>query len=98
MESENVKERLTSMLHKKLSDLQEREQKEVENTDLLKSIKQEKDESQETADSTTNPQANETVAITDYQEPSITLQEILDEKKRALLHHPDVIKFLTNKK
>lgn len=96
MESENVKERLTNMLHKKRSDLQDREQKEVEFAEFSKTIKQEKDDSnlyQETAN-----EINASSTTNDYQEHFITLQEILDEKKKALLHNPDVIRFLQNKK
>lgn len=97
MESENVKERLTSMLHKKRSDQQDRENKEAESSEFPKIIKQEKEESnisQETLSDASLSNNNDDY----YQEPAITLQEILDEKKRVLLHDPNVIKFLLNKK
>lgn len=94
MENENVKERLTSMLHKKLSDLQEREQKD-EYIDFNKPIKQENEESQCV---TKDLSGDSSVGVGECEEPIITLQEILDEKKKALLSHPDVIKYFRNKK
>lgn len=96
MESENVKERLTCMLHKKLSDLQEREQK-PEYVDFSKPIKQENDETQYAQKDTINTGNEPSASVDKYQEPTITLQEILDEKKKALLRHPDVIKYFANK-
>lgn len=99
MDSENVKERLTTMLHKKLSDLQERESRATKYNELSESsIKQEEEDNKNTPSETnvfTVAEANNSV---DVQEDYIPLQEILDEKKRALLRNKEVIKFLQSKK
>lgn len=96
MESENVKERLNSLLHKKISDLQEKEREIKE--EEQQEVKQEADDKCET------PYLSEDTNISsELPESCITpytyypLREILNEKKKALLANKDVINFIQNK-
>lgn len=97
METENVKERLSSLLQKKMIE-QERECKNPSPSEQTVAVKQEIDR-----DRISNGESAEnSVENVEYdpKEPfteSVLLHDILNEKKKALLQDKDVINFFQNK-
>lgn len=107
MESENVKERLNTLLHKKLIE-QERENKDVQQSqppEEAMSIKQEIDceknstdcETEATTESPRTTTGNLECDLRENLTENILLHDILNEKKKALLRDKDVMQFFQNK-
>lgn len=105
MESENVKERLNTLLHKKLIE-QERENKDSQLSqppEEAVSIKQEIDCEKNSTDceteaTTESPRTgNSEYDFRENVTENILLHDILNEKKKALLRDKDVMQFFQNK-
>lgn len=108
MDSEHpkhVKERLNSLILKKIYDQQEKENKEVKSIEEVQStvsIKQETEyDTSEDKSNTENAECNKpfvngTVEHIDLFN-TMSLTEILNEKRKALLRDPQVVIFLQNK-
>lgn len=93
-----MKEILNNLLHKKLSEQQERDL-EVKTDGESPAIKQETEETRSSVLSEKQEGCGyEDVAIGDsVPVHGVTLQEILNEKKKLLLRNTDVVKFLEGK-
>lgn len=99
-----MKERLSTLLQKKLSE-NERKSKEIESKHEAQEDLQKKEASKakDGGNFSNSEQAEkDNVAIatetnTDYLSTQFLLHEILLEKKKALLQHPEVVAFLRNK-
>lgn len=107
MDQENVKERLNTLLHKKLSK-NEKKNKETENLNAPQEELNEAIEKKQIPDKTdghiSNTESEKCNAATtgispspDYLCTHYLLHEILSEKKKALLQNKEVIQFLKNK-
>lgn len=97
METENVKERLNSLLQKKMIE-QERESKNSSPAEQTVSVKQEIDRDRiSNGESAENSIENVEYDPKEQFTESVLLHDILNEKKKALLQDKDVISFFQNK-
>lgn len=99
METENVKERLNTLLHKKMIE-QERECKNPSPPEQSVFVKQEVDRDKicnGVAELAENSTENIECGTKEQFTESFLLHDILNEKKKALLQDKDVINFFQNK-
>lgn len=105
METENVKEILNNLLHKKLSDLQQDKEKEKQNDGENSNKVQIKEE---VLDDSKNFKQDvhyfehsngicEKLEKDEFHFDGVTLQEILNEKKKCLLRNPEIVALFQSK-